>query len=164
MKEDGAELQKAVPDRITQLISLSPDGRWIVATIETGDPRNPQMVVGDQVPGGPSRVLCRTCAIGGLEIDPPIISWSLDQKSTYVSLTDTGSHDKPRTIVIPLNLNPGDAFPRSWSDELVNNPELSRIPGIRVLDLPSVFPGPDTTIYAFWRINTQRNLYRVGLP
>jgi eukaryotic-like serine/threonine-protein kinase len=162
MKEDGTELRKAIPDRIAHLISLSPDGRWIVAAIETGDPRNPQTVVGYQVRGGPSRVLCRMCAIGDLEINPPIISWSSDQKSMYVSLTHTGSHDKPITIVIPLN--PSDAFPRSWSDEFVNNPELSRMPGVRVLDLPSVFPGPDTITYAFWRISTQRNLYRIGLP
>jgi eukaryotic-like serine/threonine-protein kinase len=162
MKEDGTELQKAIPDRISNLIGLSPDGRWIVAATETGEPRNPQIVVGYQVRGGPSRVLCRMCAIGGLEIDPPIISWSSDQKSMYVSLTHTGSHDKPKTIVIPLNSS--DAFPEFSSDEFVNYQELTRMPGVRVLDLPSVFPGPDTSTYAFWRINTQRNIYRIGLP
>jgi hypothetical protein len=106
--------------------------------------------------------LCKVCAIGSLGVGPPIISWSFDQKSMYVPSTDTGSHDKPITIVIPLN--PGDAFPRSWSDGFVNNPDLSRMPGVRVLDLPDVFPGPDTSTYAFWRMSTQQNLYRIGLP
>jgi Tol biopolymer transport system component/tRNA A-37 threonylcarbamoyl transferase component Bud32 len=161
MKEDGTELQKVIPDRIRRLISLSPDGRWIVATTETGESRNPQIVVSYPVRGGTPRVLCRVCGIGNLDIDPPIISWSLDQKSMYISLTQTGSSDKPRTIVNPLN--PGDAFPKS-SSELVTNPELLRMPGVRVLDLPSVFPGPDASTYAFWRISTQRNIYRIGLP
>ena len=162
MKEDGTELQKAIPDRMDNLISLSPDGRWIVASTEIAGPEKPQTVVAYPVQGGPARVLCKVCAVGSLGIDPPIISWSLDQKSLYVSSTHTGSRDKPITIVVPLN--PSDAFPRSWSDAFVNNPELSRMPGVRVLDLPDVFPGPDTTTYAFWRINTQRNLYRIGLP
>jgi hypothetical protein len=59
-------------------------------------------------------------------------------------------------------LNPGDAFPTPWS-ELVTNTNLLRMRGVRVLDLPSVFPGPDASNYAFWRFSTQRNLYRISL-
>ena len=162
MKEDGTELQKVIPDRVGHLISLSPDGRWIIAATATGEPKNPQIVVGYPVGGGPSRVLCRVCAIGNLEIDPPIIGWSFDQKSMYVSLTHTGSSDKPKTLVIPVS--PNDAFPKVLSGELVTNPLLLRMPGVRVLDVPSVFPGSDPSIYAFWRLSTQRNIYRIGLP
>jgi Tol biopolymer transport system component len=162
MKVDGTELQKAIPDQINHLISLSPDGRWIVATTATGNPERPEAIIGYPVRGGPSRVLCRVCAIGSIEIDPPIVTWSMDQKSMYVSLSHTGSSDKPKTLVIPLN--PGDAFPKFSSEELVTNPELPRMPGVRVLDLASVFPGPDGSTYAFWRTSTQRNLYRIGLP
>jgi hypothetical protein len=161
MKTDGTELQK-IPDRIDNLISLSPDGRWIVAETETGEPEKPPTVVSYPVRGGPSRVLCRVCAIGSLGIDPPIVGWSLDQKFMYVSLSRTGSSDKPKTLVIALD--PGDAFPKFSSEELVTNPELPRMPGVRVLDLASVFPGPDGSTYAFWRTSTQRNLYRIGLP
>ena len=75
----------------------------------------------------------------------------------YVSLSD----DKRKTIVIPLKS--GDALPKSSSDEIFNDPELPRMPGVRVLDIPDVFPGPDASTYAFWRMSTQRNLYRIGL-
>jgi hypothetical protein len=84
------------------------------------------------------------------------------KKLRYLSSTHTGSSDKPTTIVIPLNSS--DAFPGFSSGELVNNQDLQRMPGVRALDLPHVFPGPDTSTYAFWQINTQRNLYRIGLP
>ena len=157
IKEDGTELQKAIPDRIDSLISVSPDGRWIVAAIKTGEPEKPQIVVSFPVRGGPARVLCKVCAIKSQSIDPPIISWSQDQNSMYVSLSD----DKRKTIVIPLKS--GDALPKSSSDEIVNDPELPRMPGVRVLDIPDVFPGPDASTYAFWRMSTQRNLYRIGL-
>ena len=161
MKEDGTDLRKAIPDPVARLISVSPDDRWIVATIASGNSGGSQIVSGYPMRGGLPRVLCRVCAVGSFEIDPPIVSWSLDQKSMYISLTHTGANDKPKTIVIPLN--PGNAFPTSWS-ELVTDTKLPRMPGVRVLDLPSVFPGPNASNYAFWRFSTQRNLYRISLP
>ncbi len=162
MKEDGTDLRKAIPDPVARLISLSPDDRWIVATIDAGNSDRSQIVSGYPMRGGGlPRVLCRVCAVGSFEIDPPIVSWSLDQKSMYISLTHTGANDKPKTMVIPVN--PDDAFPAWWS-ELVTNPKLPRMPGVHVLDLPSVFPGPDASNYAFWRFSTQRNLYRISLP
>lgn len=162
MKEDGGEMQKVIPDRIGHLVSLSPDGRWAVAAAETGDPDRPQNIVAYPLQGGRPRVLCKVCAIGSLEIDPPIVSWSLDQKSMFVSLAHNGSNDKPKTIVMPLSL--GNALPKLSPDRFVNNPELPRISGSQVLDLASIFPGPDSNTYAFTRTSTQRNLYRIGLP
>ena len=45
-----------------------------------------------------------------------------------------------------------------------NNQALPRIPGVHVLDVSSVFPGPDPATYAIWRTSTQRNLYKISLP
>ena len=161
MKQDGTDLRKVIPDPITRLISLSPDGQWIVAAVAAGNAGGSPTVSAFPMRGGLPRVLCRVCSVGTLDIDPPIVSWSLDQKSMYICLTHTGANDKPETIVIPLNS--GDAFPASWS-ELVTNAKLPHMPGVRVLDIPNVFPGPNASIYAFWRLNTQRNLYRISLP
>ena len=161
MKQDGTDLRKAIPDPIARLISLSPDNRWIVAAIDSGKAARSQVVSGYPMGGGQPRVLCRVCAIGSFDIGPPIVSWSFDQKSMYISWRHMGANDKPRTIVIPVT--PGDAFPPSWS-ELVTNTQLPRMRGVHVLDLPSVFPGPDASNYAFWRFSAQQNLYRISLP
>jgi eukaryotic-like serine/threonine-protein kinase len=161
MKQDGTDLRKELPDSIASLISLSPDDRWIVAAVDSSQSASSQIISGYPVGGGPPRVLCRVCGIGSFDTDPPIVSWSFDQKSMYISLTHTGANDQPKTVVVPLN--PGDAFPTLWS-ELVTNTKLLRMRGVRVLDLPSVFPGPDASNYAFWRFSTQRNLYRISLP
>ena len=161
MKEDGTDLRKVIPDPVDHLISVSPDVRWIVAAVDSANSARSEIVSGYPMQGGPPRVLCRACAVGSFEIDPPIVGWSFHQKSMYISLTHTGANDKPQTMVIPLN--PGETFPAWWS-ELVTNPKLPRMPGVRMLDIPSVFPGPDASTYAFWRFSTQRNLYRISLP
>ena len=161
IKEDGTDLRKLIPDPVDHLISVSPDGRWVVATVDSGNSARSEIVFAYPMQGGLPRVLCRVCAVGSFEIDPPIVGWSFDQKSMYISLTHTGADDKPKTILVPLN--PGDAFP-AWWNELVTNPKVPRMPGVRVLDIPSVFPGPDASNYAFWRFSTQRNLYRISLP
>ncbi len=161
MNQDGTNLRKVIADPITRLISLSPDDRWIVAAIDSANSGHSQIVSGYPMRGGSPRVLCRVCGIGSGDIDPPVVSWSFDQKSMYISLTHTGANDRPKTMVIALSA--GDAFPAVWS-ELVTDSKLARMPGVRMLDLPSVFPGPDASNYAFWRFNTQRNLYRISLP
>jgi serine/threonine protein kinase len=161
MKADGTDLRKVVPDAVAQLISLSPDDRWMVAAIDSGNSEHPQIVSAYPMRGGSPRVLCRVCGIGSFEIGPPVVGWSFDQKSMYISLTSTGANDEPKTIAIPLN--PGEAFPTEWSD-LVTSTKLRRMPGVSVLDIPSLFPGPDASNYAFWRVNIQRNLYRISLP
>lgn len=159
MKTDGSGLRKAIPDPISHLMSLSPDDRWIVAAIDSDDPVS-QVVAAYPMGGGSPRVLCRVCDVGSFEVDPPIVSWSFDQKFMYVSLTRTGANDMPKTVVIPLNH--GGAFPAYWSE--VTNPKLLRMQGVRVLDIPSLFPGPDASNYTSWRLISHRNLYRISLP
>jgi serine/threonine protein kinase len=158
MKQDGTEVRKGMPDPIDRLISVSPDDRWIVAAVSRG---GSQIVSAFPMQGGLPRVLCRVCSVGSLDVDPPIVTWSLDQKSMYLCLAHTGGNDKPQTIVIPLNA--GDAFPASWSD-LVTNAKLPHRPGVRRLEVPNVFPGLNAANYAFWQLSAQRNLYRISLP
>jgi hypothetical protein len=86
-QETGTDLHKAIRDPVARLISLSPDDRWIVAAIDSGNSGRSQIVADYPMGEGLPRVLCRVCAVGSWEIDPPIVSWSLDQKSMYISLT-----------------------------------------------------------------------------
>jgi serine/threonine protein kinase/Tol biopolymer transport system component len=162
MRGDGTQLQKAIPDRVSRIYSLSPDANWVVASIDTGNPDSPQSVVAFSLHGGERRVLCRRCGQGSFGINPPVVSWSMDQRSLYVSMATNGFNNKPRTIVIPLN--EGEAFPKSLPEQLIDSPALLRMPGVHVLGIPAIFPGPDRSTYAIWRPSTQRNLYRISLP
>jgi hypothetical protein len=41
---------------------------------------------------------------------------------------------------------------------------VARLPGARRTDILDVVPGQSPDVYAFTRINTQRNLYRIPVP
>ena len=162
VKEDGTQERKAIPKGVHHLISLSPDGNWIVASSPTDDPQKPEIIVAYPAHGGRERILCRHCAIGDIENFAQIVSWSWDQKALYVSLGRSGSNDLLKTAVI--SLPSGVAFPESLPDNLIEDPSLTERRGVHTIDVFSVFPGPNPSTYAIWRTATQRNLYRVGLP
>jgi serine/threonine protein kinase len=162
VEQDGSHMQKALPNSVDRIFSVSPDENWIVAENQRGNPEEPGTVVAYPLHGGQARVLCRMCGRGGFSRQPPIVSWSIDQKAMFVSMFHTGSKDKQRTIVIPLH--DGQAFPKFLPNGFVEDPALPRMPGVHVLDVSSAFPGPDPATYAIWRTSTQRNLYRISLP
>ncbi|HXW91082.1 MAG TPA: protein kinase [Terriglobales bacterium] len=157
MKLDGSRVQKVTSNSVISLISVSPDKNWIVVA------EDPQTVVAYPTMGGAPRILCKACAIGTLEqVGAPRVSWSQDQKAMYVHSAQEGiAVPTDRTTVIPLSR---DAMPESVPIDLTDNKVLSRIPGARVLDVGDVFPGPDSRTYAFWRLSTERNIYRIALP
>lgn len=159
IKQDGGGLQELVTDEIQALVSISPDGRWIVAATAANEPQRQQNVIAYSLQGAYPRVLCRTCVVGTLDlVDPPLISWSADQKAVYFARPI----ERVRTIIVPVS--PAEAFPRFSEIPLDNDGLLSKIPGTRVLERTTVFPGPNSDVYAIWKVSTQRNLYRIGLP
>jgi len=162
IKVDGTQLRKVISSPVSLGISLSPDERWVVVGTEPHDSTAPQNIIAYSVSGGEAQMLCKVCGIGSLDTDPPIVSWSLDQKAMYVSLAHNGSADTPSTIVIPLKS--AAALPMLSEDDFVNSPQLLQMGGVRTLPLTSIFPGPDTDTYAFCQTSTQRNIYRISLP
>jgi hypothetical protein len=42
--------------------------------------------------------------------------------------------------------------------------EVAALPGARVIVEPAAIPGPNPSIYAFTKVATQRNIYRVPVP
>ncbi len=156
--------QRVAADGADHLITVSPDARWIIASIDAGDLKMPGSVVAFPAEGGPAKLLCKRCLTWGVDVHPPIIAWSSDQKFVYVSFrSHTGPVDKSlvgKTLAIPLR--PGEAFP--WfSGEFINNPELARIAGSYLIQGDDVAPGPNASTYAFLRFHAQCNIYRIAL-
>jgi hypothetical protein len=42
--------------------------------------------------------------------------------------------------------------------------DVAALPGARLIPEPGAFPGPNPSIYAFTKVSTHRNIYRVSLP
>jgi hypothetical protein len=78
------------------------------------------------------------------------MNWSLDGRSSLL-----GSYNIP--------LPPGEALRRIPAGGFHSGAEIARLPGARRIDGENLVPGPSGDIYAFYRINIQRNLYRIPI-
>ena len=88
------------------------------------------------------------------------LRWSGDGKHLFVQGKAAANLDK--TYVLPLT--PGHLVPESIVHGLPSEQEILKLPGVRVIPLRNVVPGPTADIYAFTRESVQRNLYRIPVP
>jgi Tol biopolymer transport system component len=151
VKEDGTGLQKLV----TMLfpLAVSPDGRWIAVQ----DPGAWGALLLYPAGGGKPRRLCDLCAPPwGTEPIPFYFGWAADGRHLYWTHSNT-------TVAIPLS--PGQMLPATPADGIQSPDGVAALPGARVISKQErTFPGPDPSIYAFMKVSTQRNIYRVPVP
>ena len=84
------------------------------------------------------------------------MNWSPDGKFLYLKFDGS-------TYAIPLSN--GQLLPKIPAKGFQSKQEVAALPGARLVsDDPSVFPGPDPSTYAFTKVTTQRNIYRVPVP
>jgi eukaryotic-like serine/threonine-protein kinase len=143
VREDGGGLRKAIDLPIVGITGESPDRNWLV--LGSSAP------VIFRVDGGaplPTRIPGRT-----------LMRWSGDGKHVFLQSLLT-SRDK--TYVFPLT--PGRPLPESFIDGLPSEPEIVKMPGVRVIASADVVPGQTADTYAFTRESVQRNLYRIPVP
>jgi Tol biopolymer transport system component len=156
VKEDGGELQKVVRiDSAAAMFSASPDAEWVVIPGVKDELSWPVIVY--RVGGGSSTLLCPTCT-GATDIErprPSAVSWSPDAKFFY--LTIQGSR-----YAIPLR--PGQMLPPIPAAGFRSKQDVAALPGAKLIQEPDAFPGPNPSIYAFIKVATHRNIYRVPLP
>ena len=147
---DGSGLRKVFPDPIGYLYDVSPDARS-VAVASRGS------VVVVSVDRGSPTTVCQGCADAGGEnrgITPPIVSWSRDGTFLYLRLAGVWAVPlKPGQILAPL---PAGGIRR--------REEVAALPGARSIPKPLAFAGPNPEVYAFARVTTQRNIYRIPVP
>jgi eukaryotic-like serine/threonine-protein kinase len=155
VKEDGSELKKIVRiDAPSLLLSASPDGTWIVIPGSTNDMVWPAMVY--PINGGSPKLLCLPCASGNdvERTGPPGVSWSPDGKFLYLNFQDS---------IYAIPLRPGQMLPTIPRSGFRSKQAVAALPNVQLISKPGAFPGPDPSIYAFTKLTTQRNIYRVSL-
>lgn len=155
VKQDGSELQKVVRiDSAGVLFSVSPDGKWVAGQGSTEEMAFPTMVY--PVGGGSPTLLCVTCGTGnGVErVGPSGVSWSPDGKFLYLN---------PQGSIYAIPLRPGQMLPPIPVSGFRSKEDVAALPGARLIPQPGAFPGPDPSIYAFTKVGTHRNIYRVSV-
>jgi len=153
IKEDGSESQKMMATAMIFPYSVSPDGQWIPAqdSREWG-----AMFLFPTGGGSPIRV-CTSCSPPiGTEPAPPDMSWSPDGKFVYLKFSGT-------TYAIPLR--PGQMLPLIPATGFQTKEAVAALPGAQLVSgVERMFPGPTPSSYAFVKVSTQRNIYRVPVP
>ncbi len=145
VREDGAQLRKAIDVPIVALSGQSPDRNWLA--LGAGG------VIIFRVDGGaPLRTEIQASAT--------TLSWSGDMKHLFLQGRGPANIDK--AYVLPLS--PGQMVPESVVHGVPSEQEILKLPGARVIRSTSVAPGPTADTYAFTRQSVQRNLYRIPVP
>ena len=160
INEDGTDLKKVIAEPVVFAYAASADGNSLALWFGGSEERLNSVVVDPALDG--SRVtLCDNCASAGgpdRGRTPPIVSWSPDGRFIYLCTRGRQGH----TYAVPL-VN-GRAVPALPASGLQSNADIAALPGALLVAEQPVFVGPAPSQYAFSRISTQRNLYRVPVP
>ena len=149
VKDVGGESQKVIPTPLV-LLNVSPDGQWIAVQ----DPRAWGALIVYPARGGSPLKLCDLCAPPwGVETTPFFLGWSPDGQALFWRFTSG---------LFAISLQAGRMLPAIPSAGLPSKDTVGALPGARLITTTSdAFPGPNPSVYAFMKVTTQRNIYRV---
>jgi serine/threonine protein kinase/WD40 repeat protein len=145
MKPDGTGRRKVIPDRILDIMAVSPDGRWVVAGTPSSDEVHPTAARAFALDGSASTTLCAlNCQL----------NWDGTGKFLYISANPLSG----TSYIAPVMPDTGlPNLPPAGLNRIGDLPNAKTIPWhIESAVTPSV--------YVYTRENTRRNLYRIPLP
>ena len=129
---------------------VSPDGRWLSASVrDTG-------FVLFSTTGEPSRPLTSMA-------ESIRIRWSPDGRRAAMSLQygAASAFGFGRTYILPVP--PGQVLPAIPPAGFQSEAEIAAVPGVELIPYGDVALGPTPGVYAFSKVTTTRNLYRIPL-
>jgi eukaryotic-like serine/threonine-protein kinase len=153
VQEDGSQLRKLASMPVIFIYSVSPDGKAVALWV--GD----SVIVYPVEGGNPIRV-CSRCATAGEEnrgVTPSLVSWSPDGNFLYLHAATTR-----KTYVVPLRA--GQLLPQLPAAGISSMEAAANLPGAVTISQQRAFVGPNPSAYAFPRVTTHRNIYRIHLP
>jgi eukaryotic-like serine/threonine-protein kinase len=152
MNQDGSGRSKVVPYPIDSLQSISPGGRWIMASVPLPEGKG-VVLLAIPVEGGPAQVVCkRRC-------DP---IWSSSGKFLFIVVEDPSRTSPGRSLAIPLG--PGETLPKFPPEGIGPSAEASIMPGSQSVNRAHLVPGKTLSHYAYVNTTVHRNLYQISLP
>jgi len=153
IKRDGSEREPIDTTPILNVLSVSPDGRWVTAFKPEASEGSSVDTVVIPVRGGAYKKICS---------DLCFPRWSPDAKFLYIGLQDNFT-TTGKTLVIPLS--PGGSLSElpTTGIGIRSADGWVKLPGMREIERGRVFPGSDPSTYLFEKTDLQRNLFRIPL-
>ena len=150
IRENGEGREKIAQVTGTVFGTVSPDGEWLSSI----GPDKEMILLSTS--GQASRPFIPRSEISRLR-------WSPDGTRAYLSLQDgrTSAFAVGRTYV--FSLASGSVLPHMPPGGFRTEAQIAALPGVQVLPYGDLAPGPSPSIYAFSRVTTTRNLYRIPL-
>lgn len=149
---DGSERRKVIDQPIEYPRGVSPDGEWL-AVVATEPATKRADFVFPLKGGSPIRIW---------EKDS-LLRWSPDGKFLFLqgSTASGGAGAFGRNYAFPLAS--GKMLPDIPPGGFRTEAEVAKYPGVRVIEVADIAPGPTPDVYAFSKETTQRNLFRIPL-
>jgi serine/threonine protein kinase len=147
MKPDGSDRMKVIPERITDLLTVSPDGRWVVAGLSNANEELTTTTEAFATDGSTRIPLC----FGYCEF-----MWDTTGSNGYLTFESMfqGTYSLPvvRSVGLPR-------FPQAGIGSADDKSVRTNAP------IPwHVDSAMSPLVYAYTRVDTRRNLYRIKLP
>lgn len=153
IKQSGSALTKVIPQPTSYLYSISPDNKQLAIWVNNA-------VLVQPVDGSAPLQLCHSCATAGEEnrgVTPPLVSWSPDQKFVYLH------YPSPSRQTFAFALPPGEYLPGLSASGAESARQVAAAPGAHLIPEPRAFGGLNPSKFAYPRVTTQRNIYRIWL-
>jgi Tol biopolymer transport system component len=148
MKADGTGRRKITPEPILDCFTVSPDGRWVVASSRSSNEDNPASIRAFAVDGSAPVPLClRYC----------FFRWDTTGHSAYLFFPGLSQSSYSIPVIHDLGLPKIPPAGFASPEDIPNAKTNAAIPWL-------VESAVSRSVYTYSRVNTRRNLYRVQLP
>jgi serine/threonine protein kinase/Tol biopolymer transport system component len=148
MKADGTGRRKISSQRIFDIMAVSPDGRWVVASAPGPSEEHTAAAIAFAVDGGEAVPLC---------LGYCFLTWNTTGTLLYINFPSL--HEG--TYALPVAHDTG--LPKLPPSGIARAEDLTNAKTAAVIS-QAVDSAVSSSVYAYTRRNIRRNLYRIPLP
>jgi eukaryotic-like serine/threonine-protein kinase len=147
MKSDGSGRQKITAQRVIDVVSVSPDGRWVVASSPGPDTEHYTVTLAVASDGSKAVPICQGFCV---------MTWDTAGKFVYLNYKEVAA--KKGVYLMPVQT---DGLPKLPSGGYMRKEEIANANLTAIPDNLESAVSP--SLYAYLVQNTRRNLYRIPL-
>ena len=153
MNSDGSAPSRVVPFAISQIQSVSPAHRWVMALVPSQPQGTGPAPMAIPLDGGPPVRICESYC-------RPM--WSTDGKFLFVPVEQPSIKSEGRSLAIPVG--PGETLPEIPAGGIAPLALPSLIKGSQSIPQGRLIPGKDPEHFAYVKTSVHANLFRISLP